>query len=137
MKKIIVTLFQLTVTVGLLWWVFHDPTQLKKMKEALQSADYRWVGAGVLAYVTVEIAAAIRWQILLQVQKIRLSFSRVSGLFLIGMFYNQFLPGGTGGDIVKSYLLWKETEKKTGGLLAVVFDRLIGLVALVTITGVL
>ncbi|MEY2542518.1 MAG: glycosyltransferase 2 family protein [Verrucomicrobiota bacterium] len=137
MKKIIVTLFQLTVTVGLLWWVFHDPAQLKKMKEALQSADYRWVGAGVLAYVTVEIAAAIRWQILLQVQKIRLSFSRVSGLFLIGMFYNQFLPGGTGGDIVKSYLLWKETEKKTGGLLAVVFDRLIGLVALVTITGVL
>jgi len=53
------------------------------------------------------------------------------------MFYNQFLPGGTGGDIIKSYFLLKETERKAGALLAVIFDRLIGLVALVTITATL
>ena len=44
----------------------------------------------------------------------------------------------SGGDIMKSYLLLKETPgKKAGALLSVLFDRLIGLVALVTITGVL
>ena len=102
--------------------------------KALHKANYWWVAGGVVAYVTVEASAALRWMILLRVQKIYLSFPRVSALFLIGMFYNQFLPGGTGGDIVKSYLLLKETDKKAGGLLAVVFDRLIGLVALVTIT---
>jgi uncharacterized membrane protein YbhN (UPF0104 family) len=48
------------------------------------------------------------------------------------------LPCGTGGDIIKSYYLLKETpDKKAGALLAVVFDRLIGLVALVAITGTL
>jgi uncharacterized protein (TIRG00374 family) len=114
--------------------VFHDPDQREKMKVALQTADYRWVGAGILAYLVVEIAAAVRWQILLRVQNIHLTLRRVSGLFLIGMFYNQFLPGGTGGDIIKSYLLLKETDKKAGALLAVVFDRLIGLVALVALT---
>src|SRR5438874_3992554 len=134
MKRILLTIFQLAVTVAMLWWVFHDPDQRAKMAIALRTADYRWVAAGVLAYVIVEIAAAVRWKILLEVQKINLSMPRVSGLFLIGMFFNQFLPGGTGGDIVKSYLLLKETDKKAGGLLAVVFDRLIGLVALVTIT---
>jgi len=138
MKKILLTLFQVAVTIGMLIWVFHDPNQRAKMAIALRMADYRWVGAGVLAYIVVEIAAAVRWQILLRVQNIRLSMPRVAGLFLIGMFYNQFLPGGTGGDIIKSYLLFKETpEKKAGALLAVVFDRLIGLVALVCLTGVL
>ena len=138
MKKILLTLFQVAVTVGMLIWVFHDPNQRAKMAIALRMADYRWVGAGILAYIVVEIAAAVRWQILLRVQNIRLSMPRVAGLFLIGMFYNQFLPGGTGGDIIKSYLLFKETpEKKAGALLAVVFDRLIGLVALVCLTGVL
>lgn len=138
MKKILLTLFQVAVTVGMLIWVFHDPNQRTKMAIALRMADYRWVGAGVLAYIVVEIAAAVRWQILLRVQNIRLSMPRVAGLFLIGMFYNQFLPGGTGGDIIKSYLLFKETpEKKAGALLAVVFDRLIGLVALVCLTGAL
>src|SRR6059058_3279343 len=135
MKKVFVTALQLAVTIALLIWVFHDPEQRHKMGKALQEADYRWVAAAIVAYVIVEIAAAIRWQILLRVQKIRLNVPRLIGLFLIGMFYNQFLPGGTGGDIIKSYLLLKETpDHKAGALLAVVFDRFIGLVALVAIT---
>ena len=135
MKKILITFFQLSVTIAVLYWVYHDPNRRAQMVEAIQNAQYRWVAMGILAYVVVEVAAAFRWQILLKVQKIRLSFPRLSGLFLIGMFYNQFLPGGTGGDIMKSYYLLKETpDKKAGALLAVVFDRFIGLVALVAIT---
>ncbi len=138
MKKILVTVFQLAVTIALLYWVYHDPNRRAQMAEALRHARYSWVVIGILAYVIVEIAAAFRWHVLLKVQGIHLSFWRLSGLFLIGMFYNQFLPGGTGGDIIKSYYLLKETpDRKAGALLAVVFDRLIGLVALVAITGTL
>src|SRR5213594_406819 len=138
MKKILVTLFQLAVTIALLYWVYHDPNRRAQMVEAIRNAQYHWVIIGILAYVVVEIAAAFRWHVLLKVQGIHLSFPRLLGLFLIGMFYNQFLPGGTGGDIMKSYYLLKETpDKKAGALLAVVFDRLIGLVALVAITGTL
>jgi uncharacterized protein (TIRG00374 family) len=138
MKKVIVTLFQVAVTIAVLYWVFHDPHKRAQMWEALKQADYRWVGVALIAYIAVEVTAAIRWHVLLKVQRINLSVPRVSGLFLIGMFYNQFLPGGTGGDIMKSYLLLKETPgKATGALLAVVFDRMVGLVALITITGVL
>ncbi len=65
-------------------------------------------------------------------------FPRVGALFFIGLFFNQFLPGGTGGDIVKCYLLVKETPGKiAGALLATLFDRLVGLVALIVITGAL
>ena len=138
MKKILVTLFQLAVTIAVLYWVYHDPEKRAQMVEALRNAQYHWVVIGILAYVLVEIAAAFRWHVLLKVQGIHLSLPRLSGLFLIGMFYNQFLPGGTGGDIIKSYFLLKETaDKKAGALLAVVFDRFIGLVALVAITGAL
>src|SRR6266478_1491966 len=138
MKKILATLFQLSVTIALLYWVYHDPAKRAQMAEALRNAHFSWVAFGILAYVVVEIAAAFRWHVLLKVQGIHLSFWRLSGLFLIGMFYNQFLPGGTGGDIIKSYYLLKETpDRKAGALLAVVFDRLIGLVALVAITGTL
>ena len=138
MKKILLSLFQLGVTIAVLYWVFHDPGKRAQMVVALKLADYRWVAIAIATYLVVEIAAFVRWQILLKVQGISLSLPRVAGLSLIGMFYNQFLPGGTGGDIIKSYLLLKETPgKKAGALLAVLFDRLIGLVALVTITGVL
>src|SRR5438309_10721056 len=135
MKKILLGLFQLVVTIAVLYWVFHDPGRRAQRVVALKLADYRWVAIAIVTYLVVEIAAFVRWQILLKVQGISLSLPRVAGLSLIGMFYNQFLPGGTGGDIIKSYLLLKETsDKKAGALLAVVFDRLIGLVALVAIT---
>jgi glycosyltransferase 2 family protein len=133
-KKILLTILQLAVTVGLLVWVYHDPKKLSEMRQALTHARFQWLAAGLLAYFVVEAAAAFRWHVLLKVQGIRLTARRVWGLFLIGMFYNQFLPGGTGGDIIKSYLLLKETDRKAGALLAVVFDRFIGLVALVVIT---
>jgi glycosyltransferase 2 family protein len=138
MRKILVTLLQVSVTIAVLYWVYHDPNRRAQMAEAIRNAQYHWVVIGILAYVVVEAAAALRWHVLLKVQGIHLSFLRLSGLFLIGMFYNQFLPGGTGGDIMKSYYLLKETpNKKAGALLAVVFDRFIGLVALVAITGTL
>jgi uncharacterized membrane protein YbhN (UPF0104 family) len=138
MKKTILTILQLAVTGALLYWVFHDPTVRAAMVAAIRKAEYQWIAAAILAYLVVEVAAALRWHILLKVQGINLSVFRVGGLFLIGMFYNQFLPGGTGGDVVKTYLLWKETPgKKPGALLAVLFDRMIGLIALIVITGVL
>ena len=137
MKKILVALLQIAVTIAVLFWVFHDPQKRAQMAVALRTADYRWIVAALSLFL-VELAAGVRWWILLKVQQIHLSISRVAGLFLIGMFYNQFLPGGTGGDIMKSYLLLKETPgKATGALLAVVFDRMVGLVALITLTGAL
>ena len=138
MKKTLLTIVQLAVTGGLLYWVFHDPAVRAGMAVAIRDADYRWIAGAILAYLIVELAAVVRWQILLRVQGINLGNARVGALFIIGMFYNQFLPGGTGGDIVKTYLLWKETPgKKPGALLAVLFDRMIGLIALIIITGVL
>src|SRR5256714_7367514 len=138
MKKTLLTIFQLLVTGALLYWVFHNPAVRSAMAVAIRGADYRWIGAAILMYLCVELAAVIRWQILLKVQGIHLSNGRITALFLMGMFYNQFLPGGTGGDVVKTYLLWKETPgKKPGALLAILFDRLVGLIALIIITGVL
>ncbi|MGZ4984994.1 MAG: lysylphosphatidylglycerol synthase transmembrane domain-containing protein [Chthoniobacterales bacterium] len=138
MKKVLLTSAQILITIALLYFVFRDPGKRAQMRTALHLANYWWIALGIVAYLIVEIAAAVRWQVLLRVQKIRLTNMRVGGLFFIGMFYNQFMPGGTGGDIIKSYLLLKETsDKKAGALLAVLFDRIIGLTALIGITGVL
>ena len=47
---------------------------------------------------------------------------------MLGMFYNQFLPGGVGGDGYKIYLLKKKYKIKARKLIsALFFDRLSGL----------
>ena len=61
MRKILLSLVQITVTVAVLIWVFHDPNKRAQMGIALRAADYRWIGFAVLAYGMVEFAAAVRW----------------------------------------------------------------------------
>jgi len=62
--------------------VFHDPEQRDKMSKALQSADYRWVGAAILAYILVEISAAVRLADFAPRSGHSTQFFRLAALFL-------------------------------------------------------
>ena len=85
MKKTLLTILQLLVTGALLYWVFHDPAVRSAMATAIRDADYRWIAAAIAMYVIVEVAAVVRWQILLKVQGINLSNGRIAALFFIGI----------------------------------------------------
>jgi uncharacterized protein (TIRG00374 family) len=138
MKKTILTILQVIVTVGILFWVFHDPDKRAKMWEALIHAKLSWLLAGFFCYGVVEFLAAFRWFILLRVQGVRLAPWRVGALLMLGIFFNMFMPGGTGGDVLKIFYLLKEVPtKKAEGLLAVLMDRVIGLLALIMISSVI
>jgi uncharacterized protein (TIRG00374 family) len=137
-KKRILTALQVVITLSILFYVFRDPGKRAEMAQSLQRADPVWLLAGLLVYGSIEILAVIRWQWLLRVQGIHLPWSRVSALVFIGIFFNFFIPGGTGGDVVKVFYLLKETPGKgTAALLSVLVDRIIGVVSLAVLAGLL
>ncbi len=138
LKKTAFTVLQVLVTVGVLILVFHDPAKRAEMAAALRKANHWWLLAGFASYGVVEICSGIRWQILLRVQGIALSWARVFMLLLVGVFFNFIIPGGTGGDVVKVFYLLKETPgKRSQALLSVLVDRLFGLFTLIAMAGVL
>jgi len=138
LKKILITLVQVAVTALLLLWIFHDPAKRHQMLLALRQANPRWLIPAFLCFGLVLVCGAFRWQILMRVQGIALGWFRVWQLVMIGMFYNLFLPGGTGGDLVKIFYAVKEAPRsKSAVFLSVVVDRLAGMFALILVsTGV-
>jgi hypothetical protein len=51
---------------------------------------------------------------------------------MIGMFFNLFMLGSTGGDVVKMFLTMREaSNNKAAALLSVFMDRVIGMLALI------
>ena len=136
MKKFLLALFQISITATLLWWVFRDEGKRHALADALQQANWWWLAAGVAAYGLFEILAGIRWQILLRVQGVHLSWWRLYGLLMVGLFFSLFIPGGTGGDLIKGYYLLKEAPvgRKTSAALSVVMDRLLGLIGVGVLT---
>ncbi len=80
----------------------------------------------------------LRWQLILRVQGLELKFARVTSIFFIGQFFNAFMLGATGGDVVKAWYVAHDTHhKKAEAVTAVVVDRLIGLLSLFLIAIVM
>ena len=126
------TLLQVAVTVGLLWWLFHDPERRAVMAAALNAADWRWIMLAIVAAGVCEFFGILRWQLFLRMLHIELPLRETTNLFFIGAFFNQFLPGTTGGDVVRViFLMQDHPENKTEGFLSVAVDRLLAVLVLV------
>lgn len=141
MKKILLPIIQILITIGLLWWIFRDPGQNRKMLEAIGKArndgGLWWFVPGILALGLAMLFQTWRWTILLRVQNITVSFSRALRIMFSGMFFNLFLLGSTGGDVIKIFFIMREApDKKAGALLSVFIDRVVGLLALATVSAV-
>ena len=137
MKRHVLTAAQLLITVGLLWWIFRDPAQNEKLLTALGQANIWWLFPGLAAMGCGLLLQAKRWLILLKVQGIVVSYWRSLRILLVGMFFNLFLLGSTGGDIIKIFLIMREApDKKAGALLSVFIDRVVGVLALAAVSTV-
>lgn len=86
------------------------------------------------AFVASKWVSSIRLRVFFRAAGIRISTRINHKLYLLGMYYNLFLPGGIGGDGYKVYLLNRRLGAKTGSLIkALLLDRLSGLLALVAL----
>jgi uncharacterized protein (TIRG00374 family) len=78
----------------------------------------------------------LRWRMVLAVQGLRLRLARASEISLVAHFFNSFLLGSTGGDLMKAYYAARETHHlKTEAVVTVFVDRLIGLLAMLFFAG--
>ncbi len=138
MKKTVLTLLQAAITLALLWWIFRDAEKRALMWETLQTANWWWFLPGLGAVGVTTVLQTWRWQWLMQVQGIDPGFARTYAMNLIGMFFNLFLPGGTGGDLIKMYYASREApQQKAAVVLSVIMDRVVGLFALIFLAAVI
>ena len=94
----------------------------------VRQADYRWLALACLCFGAAAMFAAVRWWILLRIQRIELPLRVVAILTLIGQFFNSFMFGAVGGDVVKALYLYRYAPgQKTHATLSVLLDRALGL----------
>ena len=136
MKRIGILLVQLAVTGAGLWYVFHDQQKRAEIADALRQAHRTWILLGWVSYSAVEVIATVRWQMLLRIQGITLTWLRAFSFVMIGLFFNMFLPGLVGGDAVRLYLVFKcAPRQKTRATLSVAMDRILGMCSILLLAG--
>lgn len=101
----------------------------------VREADRRYLLVAIFLPPLSYILTSIRWHLLLESLEIRLNPFRTFVLNCVGAFYNAFMPGTTGGDLIKAYYAARHTERRTRAVLSVIIDRIIGLLALILLGG--
>ncbi len=112
----------------------YETVPWTELKVQLSRANYYdAVLAGIVYFVIINVLS-LRWWILLKIQKIECPLSKVMRVNWISFFFNLFLLGSNGGDIIKLYYIIKEApDKKATASLTVVTDRLLGLFTLLVL----
>ncbi len=130
LKNQLKTALKILLTGGALYLVFQkiDTGNLLQLSKTL---SWGWLIPAIALFVGSKVATAIRLNHYFANIHISLNFWENWRLYLIGMFYNLFLPGGIGGDGYKVYLLNNQFKTPVKELLrASVLDRLGGLIAI-------
>lgn len=74
--------------------------------------------------------SALKWRILLRADAIHVPLPSLVGSYLVGSFFNVFLPSNIGGDVYRVYDVARRTDRPAHTFASVFADRLSGFAAL-------
>ena len=137
MKRILLVTLQVAVTLLALWLLFGKAEQRAEMAAVLRTADWTWIALGTAIGSLTYVVGALRCGLLRGALGIVLPWTRVAGVFFVGLFFNLFGLGATGGDVVKVlYIVREAPDRKLAAGFTVLMDRVVGLLALILMAGV-
>ncbi len=126
MKNKLLGIFQIIVTVFFIYYTLSK-IGLHKILEVVKNADLLFILFASIMYFFSQIISSERLWFILKENNLIISSKENIKLYMVGIFYNFFIPGGVGGDAYKGVLMNNKFQwslKKIYKLL--ILDRLIG-----------
>ncbi|MBI9037112.1 MAG: flippase-like domain-containing protein [Bacteroidales bacterium] len=136
-NKYVKLAIKLIFTATALYLVFTK-IDLRLVIDIYKNSKLLLIFSALILFIISQLLSSFRLNTFFK--KIDVHISELSNfkLYLLGMFYNLFLPGGIGGDGYKIFLLNKNFKTKVKKLFwALVLDRGSGLVALLCLAAFL
>ncbi|WP_299531179.1 lysylphosphatidylglycerol synthase transmembrane domain-containing protein [Ulvibacterium sp.] len=123
-------MLKIVISFALIYFVITK-IDFQEVLTILKKTQLFYLFPALVFFVLSKVFAALRLNLYFHEINIPLSQKSNLQLYLLGMFYNLFLPGGIGGDAYKGYLIKKNFEVGTKRVVSVlVLDRLSGLLLL-------
>ena len=102
----------------------------------VRQAKRDYLLAAIFIFPVTYLLTGFRWHLLCRAVDINIGVARAFVVNMVGAFYNTFLPGSTGGDIVKAvYAARLAPNHRTRAVMTVFIDRVIGLLGLIILGG--
>ncbi len=101
------------------------------MPRAFREMELRGLLAALALFLVATLTIVTRWWRLLALADCYTSWWNALRLTFLGLFFNNVMPGQTGGDLVKGVVVAKENPgRRADALVTVLADRVFGMLAL-------
>jgi len=88
------------------------------------------LGLLALSYALIW-TSCMKWRLFLRARGIAVPMAALVRLYVVGYFFNTFLPGNVGGDVVRSYALGRSLRNQADAFGTVFLERFTGFIALI------
>jgi uncharacterized protein (TIRG00374 family) len=133
-KKTILLILRIAISASLI--VYLVSTQIESFSdiiEILKSSNKFLLLLSLSTHALGTYITAVRWKVLLNTQRVKLSNTTLSATVLIGSFFNNFLPTSIGGDVFRAYDASKKGNISLGSSASVILvERFSGVVSAAT-----
>mgnify|MGYP006291941119 CR=1 FL=1 len=124
------TAIKIALSLGILGFVLYK-IDTKELLQVFGRVDWLYLIPALFFFALSKFIAAFRLNRFLCASGVKISNRFNLRLYMLGMFYNLFLPGGIGGDGYKIWLLNRRFAVKAKNIFwAILLDRVMGLLAL-------
>ncbi|MCP5095929.1 MAG: flippase-like domain-containing protein [Chloroflexi bacterium] len=128
-KKLIFNVLKIVISGGLIYWILRD-TNLAEIFTAVRDANLWLLLLALSLHLLGFTISAYRWRILLRTRGSDASILFLIESYIVGMFFNNFLPSTIGGDSYRAYDAHRLGQSKSSAVAVVFVDRFLGLVAM-------
>lgn len=128
-KKTIIFLIKACVSISILIIIFTN-VDLKTAINNLKSANIALLFLALLSNLAERLELTYKWNVLIRVRGIKISFGRLFLINSIGGFLGLFLPSSLGTDVIRGYYLVKNNSEKSVSISSVFVDRVLGMFSL-------
>lgn len=126
---------KLLISFGLLF-LLYSRTPIAAIGRDLKDIDIQYLLPVALLLLVNTTLSAQKWRLFLQADNVHISLSTLTVTYMIGSFYNMFLPSSIGGDSYRIYDIAQKSSQGIQSAASVFADRFSGFIALVILSCV-
>jgi uncharacterized protein (TIRG00374 family) len=124
------------VSIGLIWYLFQKQLpNIGEIARALMSAAPGFIGLAFSLHIAGYLLCSWRWQLLLRAQGAQVPLRPLAISYLVGIFFNSFLPGIMSGDAIRGIDASPRLDGLSTSFLVIFVERLTGMIALLLLAG--